>query len=218
MWGTLFVLAPAIDWPASLELAADAMLPLLDERLGAALGGYGLYFAHSLLLIAIACLLPSALGIDGTLARFVLVLGSLAGLAKALGLARWLFAMPVLASTWVDPGTSDIARTAISVAFDALDAYAGGIGELMGVSLFTGAWTVALSLALLQAGKANGAARRRTARGLGWIGLAIAPLVLLLFVGVVGFDTGPLPVISTVAWQFWSAAIAIWLLRSSGKV
>lgn len=207
MWGAFFVLAPAIDWPASLGLPASAMLPLLLERFGAVFTGYALYLVHALTLVPLAVVLAAALRMGPTLGRVAIALGVLAGAAKALGIVRWLFLMPALATAYVAPEASEATRDAISVVFDAFNAYAGGVGELLGVGLFAGMWTVLLSLALL---RLDGAAR--------WIGFAGLPAALLLFStlpSVLGIESPVLLTVSGIAWQFWTLALAVWLWRSA---
>lgn len=205
MWGAFFVLMPAIDWPASLGEPAAAILPLIAEKAGPVLAGYASYMLHALLLIPLAALLPQALGMGAVAGRLALALGALAGLAKALGIARWLFLMPGLAAGYLDPAATEATRAAIAVVFDAFNAYAGGVGEILGVGLFAGTWTILLSAALLRLGGA--------ARWLGYGGLAAAALLLATLPSVVGVESPLLLTLSGVAWQLWTAALAIWLLR-----
>ena len=207
MWGAFFVLAPAIDWPASLDLPASAMLPLVLERSGAVFLGYGLYLAHALLLVPAAVVLFTVLGRGGALGRSAMALGILAGAAKALGIVRWLFLMPVLAAAWVAPEATEATRAAIAVVFDAFNAYAGGVGELLGVGLFAGLWTVLLSLMLLRHG----------ARWLGLSGLAAAALLFTTLLSLVGIESPLLLTASGILWQVWTAALAVWLWRAGPR-
>ncbi len=206
MWGAFFVLAPAIDWPASLDLPASEMLPLLLEESGAIFLGYGLYLVHALLLVPAAVALFSALG-GGAVGRGAMALGILAGAAKALGIVRWLFLMPVLAAAWVAPEASEATRAAISAVFDAFNAYAGGVGELLGVGLFAGLWTVALSALLLRHG----------ARWLGVSGLGAAALLFSTLLSLVGIESPLLLTGSGILWQVWTAALAVWLWRAGTR-
>ena len=207
MWGAFFTLAPSIDWPASLGLPASAMLPLLLERFGAVFSGYSLYLAHALALIPLAVVLAGALRMGPTLGPIAIALGTLAGAAKALGIVRWLFLMPALATAYVAPGTGEAARDAISVVFDAFDAYAGGVGELLGVGLFAGTWTLLLSVALLRLGSV-------AARRIGIAGFAAALLLFSTLPSVLGIESPVLLTLSGIAWQLWTAALAVWLLRA----
>ncbi|MEM7567756.1 MAG: DUF4386 family protein [Pseudomonadota bacterium] len=203
MWGAFFVLAPAINWPASLGLPASEMLPLLLEQFGAVFSGYSLYLIHALLLVPLAVALHVALGLGGIAGGTATALGVLAGAAKALGIVRWLFLMPALAASWIAPDTTDATRAAIAVVFDAFNAYAGGVGELLGVGLFAGLWTVLLSIVLL----------RRGATLLAAFGFVAALGLLSTLPSVVGIESPILLTLSGIVWQFWTAALAIWLWR-----
>jgi hypothetical protein len=75
----------------------------------------------------------------------VAAFGALSALARAIGILRWLTLMPALATAHA--GADPAARAQIEQLFTALNDYGGGIGEILGVSLFT-----ALSLGLLCVG------------------------------------------------------------------
>ena len=112
--------------------------------------GYLSYLIHALLLIPIAALLPAAMGMTETGGRNAMLFGGLAGFAKTLGIMRWIFLMPGLAAAYAAPGATEAAQSAIAVVYEAFNAYAGGVGEIPGVSLFAGVWTLILSAALLR--------------------------------------------------------------------
>ena len=115
--------------------------------------------------------------------------------------------MPVLAAAWVAPEATETTRAAISVAFDALNAYAGGVGELMGVGLFAGVWTVLLSVALLHRG----------ARAVGLFGLVAAVGLFTTLPSVLGLESAILLTLSGIVWQLWTATLAVWLWRGAGR-
>lgn len=203
MWGAFLILAPAIDWPASLDLPPGDILPLIREQAGPVFTGYLSYLTHALLLIPIAVLAGPALRMTPTLSAATLALGVLAALAKALGISRWLVLMPGLADTWADPAASDATRDAVAVVYQSFNAYAGGVGELLGVALFTGALTIVLSVALLR----NGAWLT------GYAGLLAAALLFATLLSVVGIESPLLLTGSGILWQFWSVAVALHLWR-----
>jgi hypothetical protein len=210
MYATLGILAPTINWPASLDEPAAVMLPLLLEQRAAVAAGYTSYFVSALLLIPIALLLEHVLdGSNRALLRVSAGLGVLAGLAKMLGIGRWLLLMPALASTFTDPQTTAPAREAIAVVFAAFNTYAGGVGEVLGVALLSGLWTALVSLALLRS--------RRFPRWLGGGGLVAAALLLLGVLELYGIDLGPILIVQGVIWQFWMLALGIVLLRVPRK-
>jgi hypothetical protein len=63
MWGAFFILAPSINWPASLGEPPAAILPLILEQSGAVFAGYLSYLIHALALIPLAscCATPCSL-------------------------------------------------------------------------------------------------------------------------------------------------------------
>jgi len=85
MWGAFFILAPAINWPASLDAPPSGLLPLILDRSGAVFAGYLSNLVHALVLIPLAVLLRGALGLTGAFATVAITLGVLAGFAKAPG-------------------------------------------------------------------------------------------------------------------------------------
>ena len=208
MLAALFILGAAINWPASLDEPAAVNLPLILEQAGAVTLGYGSYFLSSLLLAPIA-LLVYALGREGDGHVTLLVaagLGVLASFAKLLGISRWLLVMPVLAQSYIDPAVSDATRAAITVAYDTLNSYSGGVGELLGVSLLSGLWTLLVSTVLLRGSTL-------APRWMGVFGLVAGVLLLGSLPAVVGVDVGPIPLIQGFAWQFWLLALGIFFLR-----
>lgn len=206
MWGAFLILQPAIDWPASLDEPASVLLPLILDQAGPVFAGYASYVLHALLLIPLAVLLRHSLRMGPALGGVAVALGVLAGLAKALGIARWLVLMPGLAAAFVDPATPEPARAAVAVVFDAFNAYAGGVGEILGVGLLAGLWTGLLSVGLLRLGGG--------ARVLGLLGFGAAALLLATLPSVVGVGSPLLLTLSGIAWQLWTAALAVWHLRA----
>lgn len=205
MWIAFFILMPAIDWPASLDQPPSVVLPLIAQEAGPVFAGYTFYLMHALLLVPLAIVLAGTLRMTRTLGSLAVTLGVLAGLAKALGIVRWIFLMPVLAASYLDPAASVASRAAIEAITIAFNAYAGGVGELLGVGLFAGLWTVLISIALLRAG----------ARWLGLTGLVAALGLLATLASVAGFESAILLTLSGIVWQVWTAAVAVWHLRSS---
>lgn len=208
MWAAFFILMPAINWPASLGEPPSTILPLILNQAGPVFAGYGSYLLHALFLIPLAIVLRRTLRMSPVAGAAALTFGVLAGLAKALGIVRWLFLMPELAQAYVDPASSEDTRAAIEVVYDAFNAYAGGVGELLGVGLFAGIWTILLSVALLRMGG--------MARILGVAGLVAAAGLLSTLPSVVGIESPILLTLSGILWQFWTAAVAVWHLRTAG--
>ena len=205
MWGAFFILAPAINWPASLDEPPATILPLILDQSVAVFAGYLSYLIHALALIPLAILLRDALRLDGAMGRAVVTLGVLAGFAKALGICRWLFLMPSLAAAYTDPAASPATKDAIAVVYEAFNAYAGGVGELMGVGLFAGVWTIVISVAAL----------RLDWTVIGYAGFGAAALLLSTLLSVVGIESPILLTLSGILWQFWTLALAITIWRKA---
>lgn len=202
MWTAFFILAPAINWPASLGEPPAVILPLIREHPSAVFLGYLSYLVHALLLIPSAAVLPAALGMASH-ERTSMLFGGLAGFAKTLGISRWLFLMPGLATAYTAPGASEATQSAIGVVYEAFNAYAGGVGEILGVGLFAGIWTLLLSAALLRSGSPI----------LGVAGIAAAFLLFSTLLSVVGIESPILLTASGIVWQFWTLALAVMLWR-----
>jgi len=203
MWTAFFILAPAINWPASLGEPPAVILPLIREHSTAVFLGYLAYLIHALLLIPAAAIIPTALGMDAVQSRNASLFGALAGFAKSLGISRWLFLMPGLAQAYAASGATMATQTTISVVYQAFNAYAGGVGEILGVGLFAGVWTVLLSVALFRTG----------ARVLGAAGIAAAFLLFSTLGSVLGLESPILLTVSGIVWQLWTMALAISLWR-----
>jgi hypothetical protein len=205
MWGAFFILAPAINWPASLDEPPAIILPLILDQSGAVFAGYLSYLIHALALIPLAILLRGALRLDGAMGQAVVTFGVLAGFAKALGITRWLFLMPGLAAAYTDPAATPATKDAVAVVYEAFNAYAGGVGELMGVGLFAGIWTILISVAVLRLGWTV----------IGYAGLGAAVLLLSTLLSVVGIESPIMLTLSGVLWQFWTLALAITIWRKA---
>ena len=61
------------------------------------------------------------------------IVGTLAGMAQAIGLLRWVFAVPPLALAYTDPSATDVQRAAIEMGFSLMNLWGGvAIGEHLG--------------------------------------------------------------------------------------
>lgn len=204
IWTTFFVLSSAIGWPASLGDPASVALPRLLDHRAAAMTGYGCYLLAALLLVPAVAALNDRLGLRGGVAGLTLALATLSAMAKAIGISRWLFAMPGLASAYMVPGAD---KAGIATVFETLNAYAGGIGEIVGVGLVSGALTILIGRTIAQA-------PGRAATLLGGFTLASG---LLLFANIpagFGVELSGVLTLSNIVWQFALLGIGLWSLTA----
>lgn len=141
--GTLVMLGSAIGWPGILREPAARVLTTIHAQAFATAVGYSLYLAASVALIGLALLLGRVFksGTDAPLwVDLVTVLGIAAGVLQTLGIVRWLTVMPGLAATYSAAGTPTALLPTIELLYSGLNAYAGGVGEMLGVQLFGGLW------------------------------------------------------------------------------
>jgi hypothetical protein len=134
-------------------------------------------------------------------------IGVLAGLVQFLGLIRWTFLVPYLATTYFEPDSSQATRDGIAIVFQAFHRYAGmAIGEHLGY-LCTSIWTAFIALAITQSPQFN--------PWLGWAGLIPA---IGIFIGLFeegGFKAaGLINAISYILWSIWLIAVGVALILS----
>lgn len=150
----LIVLGNAIGWPASLRLPAAEALPLIArEAFGVQVGYWG-YLVTSIALVPLALAMRQYAirsGMSGLLVDSAANIGVASGVLKTLGIVRWLIAMPSLASLY-ESSTDPVVRTAVEVSYRALNGYAGSVGELLGVQLFSGMWLLLTGIVLFRLG------------------------------------------------------------------
>ncbi len=199
-----FVLGRAFGYPDILRRPTDEIL----RRFAA--GGPRLvllWYAFALagvLFLPIALLLGELTAAD-PLGRAAVPFGVVAGMVQVVGLLRWPFLVPHLASSYVAPGASQASRDAIVIAFESAHRFLGtAIGEHLGYA-FTAAWTVLLALALEGGGLVPDV--------LALAGIAPAAAIL---VGVLEpapwRPAGTINAIGYLAWSLWLIALGIALL------
>jgi hypothetical protein len=156
--GVLFIVfAIAFNLPFTYLGTYFQYPAILREPVGTILtaftaGGTGLILAWFGFMVAGLVLAPIAVGMakatrrPGNAAYAVASLGVAAGLAQAIGLSRWVYAVPGLAAQWnaaVDPA----AKAAVEQLFTVLHQFAGvGVGEAIGQSL-TAFWVIGVAFA-----------------------------------------------------------------------
>lgn len=175
------ILAPAIGWPASLGKPAAEQLGAIAAAPGAVLAGYSLYLLYSVLMAPLMIGLAARLsgGLASPLGMTVAAFAALSALARSIGILRWLTVMPALATARTGADADATTQAQIDTVFNAINRYGGGIGEVLGVSLF-----MALALGLLCVGTLLHGGLPRWLSGLGLVSaLALGGLSLPVFGG-----------------------------------
>jgi hypothetical protein len=211
-----FALGSAFGYPDILRREPDEIL----RRFHA--GGAGLILRWEALLLSALAMLPLVTLLAVTLAAspaltaLAIVLGSAASPVQGLGLVRWPFAVPELARRYaaaddLPPAEAAAVRRSVETTFATLHRLLGvGIGEHLGY-LFTGLWTLVVSLSVLTT--------TAVATWLGWPGIVIAAALLvgtLEFVGPNEPDgwklAGTIVPMAYIACSIWLIAIGVALL------
>jgi Domain of unknown function (DUF4386) len=199
------ILGAAIGWPASLDKPPAEQMAAITANADAVAWGYGLYLLYSVLVapLMIGLAARSFGGLQRPLALTVAAFGALSALARAIGILRWLTVMPTLAAAHAaaDPA----ARAQIELVFAAITEYGGGIGEILGVSLF-----MVLSLGTLCIGALRDGGLPK------WLaasGLVSALMLAALALPALRIDL-EVPVAAAVSMlSLWMLCAGGWLLR-----
>ncbi len=175
-------------------------------------GGRGLIAYWYLMVVSSILFIPISVMLHPYLARedtpymsLATIFGVTAGIVQMLGFIRWPFLVPTLASTYLNPSSSEATRAAIEVTFVAFNQYAGvGIGEHLGY-IFTSLWTILISLAMPRS--------KYFSSWLGWMGIALALGILLGTLEPIGVPfVGLVNAIAYGLWALWVVILGIRLL------
>lgn len=155
--GVVFIIfAIAFNGPYSWLAANFAYPGILREPAATILtafaaGGTALILAWGAFALAALLFAPVAVGMakvtrePGNAASAVSALGVAAGVTQAIGLSRWVYAVPGIAAAW-SAATDPAARSGLETLFLTLHQFAGvGIGEAIGQTL-TGMWLIGVAL------------------------------------------------------------------------
>jgi hypothetical protein len=204
MFVPLIILGSAIGWPAILDEPASKVLPLIKNQFGAVFTGYLVYLLYSMLFFpTIASLV--ALGNESLVGRWASGFALISSLARSIGILRWLTVMPMLAGLFIDGQN----QGTITLIYQAINSFGGGIGELLGVSLFGALAIAAAALHLRHAGVIP-----TWLAGFGWL----AALVLLLpWLEALSINLGPIISLSVGLVQLWflTLAVVLWFFGRS---
>jgi hypothetical protein len=210
-----FELGRAFDYPAILRREPDEILRRFAAGGTGLLLRWHLLFVSALAMVPLVILLAVVLDIAPALTTLSIVVGVIAALVQALGLARWPFAVPELARRYAAAEGPEAAptRQSIEVAFAVLHRYLGvGVGEHVGY-LATGVWTILVGVAILQ-GVVLPA----------WTAIAGLLIGVALLIGALEFVgpnerdgwhlAGTIVPIAYVAWSAWLIVLGVLLLIS----
>jgi Domain of unknown function (DUF4386) len=202
----LVVLGPAIGWPASLGAPAAQQLAAIARAPQAVATGYGLYLLYSVLILPLMVLVAHRVwgDLSRPVAQIVIGFAALSVLARSIGILRWLTVMPELAVTHTS--ASPTMKPFIELTFDALSTYGGGIGELLGVSLFMAVSVGVAVVAALKQPKAT----RPIPTWLAALGLVSAALLFGLFLPAVGIAIEVSVAAAVTTLSVWMLAFGAW--------
>jgi hypothetical protein len=209
-----FALGRAFDYPDILRRPADEILRRFAAGGAGLLLRWHLLFLSALAMLPVAVLFAVVVDAGPALTWMTLVVGVVAALVQAVGLARWPFAVPELARRYVeapDGPDGEATRRSVEVTFAVLHRYLGvGIGEHLGY-LATGAWTLLVSASILGGGALPAL--------LAIVGVLVG---IALLVGTLEFvgpnepegwpSAGSLVPIAYIAWSIWLILIGVFLL------
>ena len=203
-------LAANFDYPAVLRRPPGAILEAFAQGGTPLVLAWAAFTAAALLFAPVAILVAAVTHRDGHSAVTIAALGVAAGVTQAIGLSRWVFAVPGLAAAWA-ASPNPAAQAPTAAIFTALHQFAGvGIGEAIGQTL-TGFWLIAVALTQW----------RHPRFGRGPATLGIVGGVVLLFGPVEGlatvlaFDPGvfalaaPVGFLLLTVWLIWTGVLCI---------
>ena len=208
-----FELGRAFDYPAILRRPADEILRRFAAGGAGLLLRWHLLFLSALAMLPMAVLLAVVLDAGPVLTPLTIVVGIVAALVQAVGLARWPFAVPEMARRYVaaEGADAEATRRSVEVVFAVLHRYLGvGIGEHLGY-LATGFWTMLVAASIIAGGTLPA-----------WLAIAGLLIGLALLVGTLEFVgpyepdgwelAGTIVPIAYIAWSVWLILLGVFLL------
>ncbi len=204
-------LASNFDYPDILRSPPGVVLAAFADGGAPLILAWAAFALAALLFAPIAVAVAVATRRSGDLSSAVAALGIAAGVTQAIGLSRWVYVVPGLASSWVASAGDAGTRASIETTFMSLHQFAGvGIGEAIGQSL-TAFWLIGAAIEQRRHPRFGG-----VLAGVGLIG----GLVLLLglvegLATVIPFDPGVFGLAAVVGflvltvWMIWTGVLCI---------
>jgi hypothetical protein len=205
------ILTETFNYPGILRQETDVILTrfhqggsaLIFTWLAFALLGLPLLVAYSLIGQKLEQKMPQL--------KWVTTIGIISGVVQIIGLLRWVFIVPVLATDFVNTSSAS-KREAIEISFKVIHQLGGVLlGEHLG-QLFTIVWSVFISIALLKLSIIP--------KWLAWWGifasfiylLAQAELLATVIPGFIVIDMAGF--IGSTLWLLWIVVIGIKFIKS----
>jgi hypothetical protein len=186
-------LGQSFNYPEILRQPADQILTRFDNQRADILPYWWAMMVAALLFIPVSALVARRTGLRGDAYQLAVWAGGLAGLVQAVGLSRWVFLVPQLATDFQNPALR-LATTQLFLVFHQW--LGGGLGEWFGY-LFTGLWTLLVVAAIAPRARILAAVGGASAIAV-WAGLA-EPF------GVSG--AGLVNAIGYSVWALWLVAV-----------
>jgi hypothetical protein len=148
-------LSATFEYPDVLRRPAGEILTMFHAGGASLILTWHAFAVAALLFVPLSIALslrPARVATSPALAIGAAIAGSLAGLAQAIGLFRWVFVVPSLASAYVDPAATEATRAAAENTFNLINLYGGvAIGEHLG-QLLTALFILLLALVQFREG------------------------------------------------------------------
>lgn len=198
------------DYPGILRQPAGEILTAFAAGGTPLILAWGSFALAALLFAPIAVAMAVVTRREGYKSAPVAALGVAAGITQAIGLSRWVYAVPALAAAWAAT-TEPATRASIETMFTTLHQFAGvGIGEAIGQSL-TAFWLIGVSTGQRK--------HPRFGSALASVGIAGGIVLLLGLVEglatVIPFDPGLFGLAALVGfliltvWLIWTGVLCI---------
>jgi len=210
--GAFTLLQITFDYPDILRKPAVYVMEQFMAGGSGLVANWYIMALSAMLFVPIAVLLHPYLNREDTwFMPLATAFGVIAGLVQALGFIRWIFLVPYLARSYLDPMASESTREAIAVTFNALNHYAGvGIGEHLGY-LFTALWSFLIAVAMIKS--------PHFSRWLGWAGIVTSFGIMLGILEPAGVPfVGLINAMAYIFWAVWLVIVGVFILRYEKQI